>query len=532
MELLHIETSGNQRFIFATNKLRENVGASQLIWMIGETARNAAAVRPGCRVIMATSGKATIVAPDRATAEVIVAEVTRKAVTESPGIDVHGAITSFEPARERLRDALERIRRDHESLRCDVPSPATRFLRLPCVADCSTSGLPAAAPDRRFHGIPGRPGHDLRSAVSQAKWIAADEGIERLAKAAGDVPVMRSVSELDDLQNQGLDWLAVIHADGNGLGQLLVDFDRIVERYSPGSSWDIHADLRDRFSQALDTCATNAFAAAVRAAWGRWQARAKRGGGLGKLPLVPLVLGGDDLTVICGGEFAVQFAADFLVEFERETRGGVVGELSALRPGATAPGLTACAGVAVIKPHFPFHAAYELAEELIASAKRVKRLVADRPCSAIDYHVLYDSSDASLERIRAALTVDEGRTFLTARPYVVSEGFENHPWAATRVASRLADRITAVTSREDNGRRRLANGMLHELREALFHGREAADARLRLILGRHEGQHFGDLLAADSLFHHDAATNTHHAFLLDALELDGFWSASGGEVLE
>jgi hypothetical protein len=528
MQLLHIETSGNQRFIFATNKLRENVGASQLIYRIGERARQVAGER-GCTVILATSGKATIVAPDRDTAEAIVADVTRAAIVESPGVEVHGAITHFDPA-EKLAVAISRVRREHESLRGVVPPPATRFLRLPCVADCSTSGLPAAAPDRRFHGMMGRWGHDLRSSVSQAKWIAAEAGIERLAKAAGAMPVMRSVRELDELEREDLDWLAVIHADGNGLGQLLMDFDRIVERKSPGAGWDIHAELLDRFSQGLDTCTADAFSAAVRAAWGRWQARAKRRGrGAGKLPLVPLVLGGDDLTVVCGGEFAVQFAADFLAAFERETSGGIVGELSALRPGATAPGLTACAGVAVIKPHFPFHAAYELAEELLASAKQVRRLVPDRPCSALDYHVLYDSSDASLERIRAALLVDGASTSLTSRPYIVSDGFDDHPWARIRTLDRLENRMQRLTARDD-GRRRLPNSMLHQLREALFFGRAAADARLKLVLGRHERRHFGDLLVGDSLFHHDAEADTHHASLLDALELDGLWSASEGSV--
>jgi hypothetical protein len=147
MQLLHLETSGNQRFIFATNKLRENVGASELIWRIGRFAEEAAA-RPGCRVIIATSGKATIIAPDRETAEAIVREVTRRAVVEAPGVEVHGAITPFDPA-ERLDDAIARVRGEHESLRGSIPGPETRFLRLPCVAECSTSGLPASMPGAR-----------------------------------------------------------------------------------------------------------------------------------------------------------------------------------------------------------------------------------------------------------------------------------------------------------------------------------------------------------------------------------------------
>ena len=61
-----------------------------------------------------------------------------------------------------------------------------------------------------------------------------------------------------------------------------------------------------------------------------------------------------------------------------------------------------------MKPHFPFHAAYDLSNDLLASAKSVKQKVNDSqgrfyPCSALDFHVLYDVSNARLARIRTGL---------------------------------------------------------------------------------------------------------------------------------
>ena len=93
--------------------------------------------------------------------------------------------------------------------------------------------------------------------------------------------------------------------------------------------------------------------------------------------------------------------------------------------------LSACAGVAIVKRHFPFSIAYHLAEQLIKSAKEVKKKIpcvpTDKipentsfPCSAIDFHILYGSSSIELDKIREQLK-PELNTQLFNRPYIVSK---------------------------------------------------------------------------------------------------------------
>ena len=197
-----------------------------------------------------------------------------------------------------------------------------------------------------------------------------------------------------------------------------------------------------------------------------------------------------------------------------------------------APRLSSCAGVAIVKPHFPFHAAYELAEDLLQSAKQVKQKV-QMPCSALDYHVLYDASGADLQRIRSHLKVDNGATVLVGRPYVVTPRehlgeAQPNAWVAPRLWDLLQNRVQAMrqTDTEDTQRRLLPNSMLHTLREGLFLGHQQADARMRLVRQRYPAYVFDTLLGSTgSLFWPEThGTQVGHTTgFLDALDLVGFW---------
>jgi hypothetical protein len=107
-----------------------------------------------------------------------------------------------------------------------------------------------------------------------------------------------------------------------------------------------------------------------------------------------------------------------------------------------------------------------------------------------------------------------------ARPYVLNGGheFERRRWQD------LDARIQTVNAKED-GRRRLPNSMLHELREGLFFGHTTADARLRLVRERYRGQGLdsllGDTTGEGSLFWREGKRRI--TALLDALDLDEFW---------
>ena len=104
-----------------------------------------------------------------------------------------------------------------------------------------------------------------------------------------------------------------------------------------------------------------------------------------------MILGGDDVTVITSGDYALPFAAAYLRYYEEATGNDPILRYLTPPKGQDTGPMTAAAGVAIVKRNFPFHIAYELAEKLVDRAKNVGK-TACPPCSTLDYHVLFDTT--------------------------------------------------------------------------------------------------------------------------------------------
>lgn len=550
MYLVLIETSGNQNYIFSTNKLRENIGASELtyragtewvlkavqkithtvIWDEDTTKLRANLLNPVLNkpiensdsvveVLIATSGKALLLTKEYQDAKQIIQEVTLKAIKESPNLDICGVISAPfdwnnpDFKKHGLGLVNREVHKKFEIVRSQRPSTVSRFLRLPVVDECATSGLPAS-PE-----IDKRSGKNISSA-SFSKQRENEEAFIRVAKLLKNderqIRFARNIGELDRLfgENEnssnslaqesnefdGTDdkmaWRAIIHADGNGLGEIFLNFGTLV------SSNRDYVDKYRTFSLALDVCTESAFLKALNVFVGNPESNqnvsVKK-----KLPIIPLVLGGDDLTVVCDGRYALKFTYEFLKAFEQETAktehyDGIIADVAkeALNVGR----LSACAGVAIVKLHFPFSVAYGLAEDLMKKAKEVKKViqypnpdpqkVTPYPCSALDFHILYDSSDVDLGQIRKKITLDDEQTLLYRRPFVVTSVEELKPatnteWAEFYHWKHLRERVKVLNAKDENGKYKLPNSQTHDLRSGLFLGQKEADARYQLIRDRY-----------------------------------------------
>ncbi|SHE25389.1 Cas10/Cmr2 second palm domain-containing protein [Actinomyces glycerinitolerans] len=465
MQLVMIETNGNQNYIFSSPRLRENIGASaQLTWLedwtqevLDTTTIPAAVARafpegaPDLPWVSRSSGKVIFLADSVDSAREVIGRVTRIAHSRAPGIDVTGVYVEMDSVYVDDED-LRRVHMAANEHALDRPPAGARFSQMPFLVRAQDSSLPAAPPfDKKkvddeatadlsmAYSLPSRVKryHAAKARKDLVDRALADHGslwkehpYRDNTDQLGELLVrdLRNLEKLFDTDpefgDDRLSKVAVVHIDGNGVGAIMSHLKEAKQKVpenvfseATGVSQGDDDALR-RFLLQINTRLAGAMETAFYSAWAQvslWSAkddelrgRHIKPHGFRAVPVVPVILGGDDATVITEGAYALPFTAAFLEAFERETAADSL--LSAL--GNRDDHMTAGAGIAVVRHAFPFHIAYDLAETLIKKAKQVgKAADPDEYCSTLTFHALFDSTLLDDEAL-----IDSYSSF-TERPY-------------------------------------------------------------------------------------------------------------------
>jgi hypothetical protein len=530
--VLLIETHGKQEFLFSSGKRRESVGASQLIVDVPGWARELVAEPDGTiddddpvEILLAAAGTFLALCKDSASARGIVAAVTRRALSEAAGLGVTGVVGEpFQWNSGAASDAIRAAFALMADARVAVAPPAVRFPVLPVTALCPSSALPAAAMVRVGKSI------ELRSAVSAGKWRAAEHAWGRLAEDSGlsKDDVRQAIQRLDGDEDGSPARVAIVHADGDGLGAIIANLGTHLLHADDPTPDSTFAAAYRAFSDGLDTASKNAFRAAVRAI-----ATAS-----GRTPdVLPLVLGGDDLTFIADAAIAPTLTRTYLTTFvELAARiSGVADPVRRINGGD--PRLGVSAGIVIVPPHFPFAAGYRLTEALVTDiAKQAKTAVLDVkgdrvPCVSLAAHVHLDSTPGTVDQLLENLAVIGG--LLTAAPYVEQVEIPGAPtrelpqkvadWLAGRAIDSLWTTAATLSERDTDGRRRFPSTQVHELRARLRPDRKAACEYLDRLIAANPAWR-----ALDPLFT-ERAEAVATTMLLDAMALAPFLTITPSE---
>ena len=127
------------------------------------------------------------------------------------------------------------------------------------------------------------------------------------------------------------------------------------------------------------------------------------------LPIRPVILAGDDVCFVTQGSLGLECARVFLEALSKRIN---------VQDGKA---YAACAGVAMVHVKYPFHAAYDLAEELCSNAKRFGAELDPRGrISAMDWHLEFGQLRGHLSDLRRDYRTEDGGQ-LELRPVVVLE---------------------------------------------------------------------------------------------------------------
>ena len=488
---LLIEASGIQEYIFGSNELAQNIGASELVtqattdWLFDERrgllqkphnvrkARQGAAARwqigdqglnngLAAEVVYAGGGNALILFASEEEANKTVYSLTRKALQDAPGLRLEAAWRSF--AQGGLAETVNTLR-DQISQQKRSPQRSAPLLGLSVTAACNFTGAPAI-------GVDG--GGRYISAEVQAKQRAGASngpGNGRLLEYLHDIRQenFEFVYDFNQLgEHKETSYLAVVHTDGNRMGNRIQSY---VDQFGNDDASYIKAQRE--FSLKVQEAAHAALNSTVGLMLapenlvdnpdeqGGW--RHKLGDvvpvpidnqGIERLPFRPIVFGGDDVTFVCEGRLGLPLAAHYLSRLAAET----------LPDGEP---LYARAGVAIVKTHFPFARAYELADALCASAKMLAQEI-DRQTqkvATLDWHFAVTGLVRPLRELRQReYTGADGS--LLMRPVRLTP-LDPGEWRSWDVFS---DIVSGFTHNRTWAARR---NKVKALREALRAGRDA-----------------------------------------------------------
>lgn len=364
--LYRYETKGIQSWILGTGKLVEIAGGSELIEQLSDDARNRIEEVGGV-VKLAAAGSVTAEFSSKEQLEKFAAEWLLCCARRAPSLSVIQAwvevASDDAESKKAMKPLIERLSEARQRPLASLPVAG------PLVARSPRSGLPEVPVDGQ--------GDDARrlDAIASAQ--------RRANKGKADGVFTRALPEdkrmffpVKDFEDFGEEYMAVVHADGNGIGQIFM-------------SEKLSLEDKAKLSSALRKCTEAAAQTAARELIAR--------GGLldsNHLAMRPIVLGGDDYTVVVRARDAIPFTESFLRAFEDQTSKRVDPVHHHGR------GFSACAGIAIVKPGFPFVRAYELAEELCKHCKRhTARDKHGRKTSALTFHRVTTAAVRSYDEI-------------------------------------------------------------------------------------------------------------------------------------
>ena len=433
MVFLSYDIKGIQNIIFGIPRLKGIVGASGDVAELDRKFGALHSPAEGVRRIFAAGGRGVFQVNDEqldGLIKLIVSETNEKGFDVRIGVD----------------EELDKATQNADRLYPYLPSDMRGF-------PCTESGLLPAGSGRRVSQIFA---NRIKGAKKDelGKSILDDPGLTFKTKVPCAAAFFKNVNpeyEQEELANflpndyrNGLDEIArtakrvlggrnrwaIVALDGNDIGQL---YDNLYDKYKQDQN--LYAEKLEQTSQAISTATRDSFLFALNECLEFWYARIldrnkqicickdSDGNQQFLLPFRPLILGGDDVVLICHSALAIKFVETMSMKFTELAGRKENGPAFELAKGKF---LTMSAGVLFCKTSLPLHTAIPYAEQLLANAKNQYRSNDPNQATpaAVDWETITDTmiDHPVARRNRELRFIDEEinrAIHLTRRPYLL-----------------------------------------------------------------------------------------------------------------
>ncbi len=359
------EARGIQRFLFATGKLKDMLNGSELVDYICaqggylDQVLDSLNIKPD--IPRRAGGAFYLIFNNQTDAQRMQSTWRLAGAQWLVGMELVDTISYATSAKAAIENGIKQLASQRNQILAEVPCPSPIAERSPRTGLAAVSwqkdeSLDAATNNIRSFQRPLKSEPLTKRFLnnSTVKWPI---NFEADAHASTRFP-------LGERQLVG-----VVHADGNGLGELL----RILSEACQHADDQTYIQLYQCFSNGV----TRATVDAAREACEKVLLPQAIDS---VMPARPLVLGGDDLSMVIRADLALSFTEAFLIAFEQHSKQAMSELKSAFDHAKLTQHtyklptqLTACAGVVFMKASQPFYTAYQLSEGLCKRAKNVAR---------------------------------------------------------------------------------------------------------------------------------------------------------------
>ena len=276
---------GIQGFIFQTNKLREIVGASELVEEICTSKfyeiltgnKNVPDAQDKLKAdqnaILHAAGNIKYIFATKNDCEKVVREFPKAILEFAPGVTVSQTVVEMSGEYSDFGKAVNELEKRLRTQRNKPMRSVT--LGLMGVKRSRQTGLPVVLEKNGEYYDAGTRSKLFEDPTGQQRRTT--KKLCKIAFAKSEISDRQIAYDIEDMTQQN-DWIAIIHADGNGLGQIVQSIGK-------------DKDMFKRFSENLDKATKTAAVKAYDVVKNQFNEDVF-------IPIRPIVLGGDDFTTI------------------------------------------------------------------------------------------------------------------------------------------------------------------------------------------------------------------------------------------